>query len=110
MICYVPAEAAPAEPRAALTPTTAQALFKLELNVHASPGLGTASHYPDLEYEKAGAAFVSDHLAALAAADVVLRVRKPPADDIARMKRGAVHLSFLDPFNEHGLLASFAAA
>jgi NAD(P) transhydrogenase subunit alpha len=49
-------------------------------------------------------------VAALTAADVVLRVRKPPAEDIARMKRGAVHLSFLDPFNEPGLIASFAAA
>jgi len=110
MICYVPAESAPAEPRAALTPATAQALVKLGLTVQAAPGLGRASHYADEDYAKAGVKLVPDHAAALAAADIVLRVRKPPAADVARMKRGAVHLSFLDPFNEKELLAAFAAA
>ena len=110
MICYVPAESAPAEPRAALTPATAQALVKLGLTVQAAPGLGRASHYADEDYAKAGVSLVSDHAAALAAADIVLRVRKPPAADIARMKRGALHLSFLDPFNEKELLGAFAAA
>lgn len=110
MICYVPAELAPAEPRAALTPATAQALVKLGLIVQAAPGLGRASHYADADYAQAGVALVSDHAAALAAADLVLRVRKPPVADVARMKRGALHLSFLDPFNEKELLAAFAAA
>ncbi len=110
MICYVPAESAPAEPRAALTPATAQALVKLGLTVQAAPGLGRASHYADDDYTKAGVTLVSDHAAALAAADIVLRVRKPAVTDIARMKRGALHLSFLDPFNEKDLLAAFAAA
>ncbi len=110
MICYVPVESAPAEPRAALTPATAQALVKLGLTVQAAPGLGRASHYADEDYAKAGVKLVPDHAAALAAADIVLRVRKPPAADVARMKRGAVHLSFLDPFNEKELLAAFAGA
>lgn len=110
MICYVPAETASTEPRAALTPVTAQALVKMGLTVQAAPGLGQASHYADAEYEKAGVTLNADHAAALAAADLVLRVRKPPVEDIARMKRGALHLSFLDPFNESALLAAFAAA
>jgi NAD(P) transhydrogenase subunit alpha len=110
MICYVPAEHAPAEPRAALTPATAQALVKLGFTVQAAPSLGRASHYADADYEKAGVVFNADHAAALAAADLVLRVRKPPAGDVIRMKRGALHLSFLDPFNESALLAAFAAA
>lgn len=110
MNCYVPAELAPAEPRAALTPATAQALVKLGLTVQAAPGLGRASHYADADYAQAGVTFVAEHAAALAAADLVLRVRKPPVADVARMKRGALHLSFLDPFNEKELLAAFAAA
>jgi NAD(P) transhydrogenase subunit alpha len=110
MICYVPAEHAPAEPRAALTPATAQALVKLGFTVQAAPDLGRASHYADADYEKAGITFNADHAAALATADVVLRVRKPPVGDVVRMKRGALHLSFLDPFNESALLAAFAAA
>ena len=110
MNCYVPAESAPAEPRAALTPATAQILVKLGITVQAAPGLGRASHYSDEDYIKAGVILVSDHAAALASADLVLRVRKPPVADVARMQRGALHLSFLDPFNEKELLAAFAAA
>lgn len=110
MICYVPAETNPTEPRAALIPATAQVLGKLGITVQAAPGLGRASHYADADYLKAGVIFRTDHAAALASADLVLRVGKPPAEDIARMKRGALHLSFLDPFNESALLAAFAAA
>ena len=53
---------------------------------------------------------VSDPAAALAAADLVLRVRKPSPEQVAALKPGAVHLSFLDPFNEADLLQNFAAA
>jgi len=110
MICYVPAETAPGELRAALTPATAKALIQLGLTVQAPAGIGRASLYSDADYQAAGVALVEDHPAALAAADIVLRVRKPPAADITRMKRGALHLSLLDPFNERALLDAFAAA
>ncbi len=110
MICYVPAENPAAEPRAALTPATAKALVQLGLDVHFAPGLGAASGYPDSEYSSAGATAAPDHAAALAGADLVLRVSKPAAEDIALLKPGAVHLSFLDPFNESALLQKLAAA
>jgi H+-translocating NAD(P) transhydrogenase subunit alpha len=110
MLCYVPAETAPGELRAALTPTTAATLIKMGLTVQAAPNLGAASRYLDSEYANAGVTFIPDHDAGLSAADLVLRVRKPPASDIARLKRGAVHVSFLDPFNEPALLQAFAAA
>lgn len=110
MICYVPCETKPGEPRAALTPATAQALGTLGFAVHAQAGLGRQSHFADEEYTRAGATIVSDHAAALAAADVVLRVRKPALAEIAQLKRGALHVSFLDPFNEPEWTAAFAAA
>jgi H+-translocating NAD(P) transhydrogenase subunit alpha len=110
MYCYVAAQNAQGDERVPLTPTTAQALTKLGLSVHAPPGLGRASHYADEEYREAGVTFTEDGAAALRDADLVLRVRKPAAADIALMKRGAVHVSFLDPFNEPELIAAFAAA
>jgi H+-translocating NAD(P) transhydrogenase subunit alpha len=110
MLCYVPAETAPGELRAALTPTTAATLIKLGLTVHAAPNLGAASRYLDADYTNAGVTLVNDSAAALGAADLVLRVRKPSAVEIAQLKRGAVHVSFLDPFNEPALLQAFAAA
>ena len=39
----------------------------------------------------------------------MLRVRKPDADDVANLKSGALHISFLDPFNEKSLVDSLAA-
>lgn len=110
MICYVPAETASGELRTALTPTTAAALIKLGLTVQADAGLGTASRYLDDEYTKAGVELVGDPAAALGAADLVLRVRKPSPEQVAALKPGAIHLSFLDPFNESALLENFAAA
>ncbi len=110
MICYVPAETSPGEMRAALTPTTAAALIKLGLTVQAQSGLGSASRYADQAYQDAGVEIVADPAAALAAADLVLRVRKPSDADVAALKPGALHLSFLDPFNEKDLLAKFAEA
>lgn len=110
MICYVPAENAGRETRAALTPATAQALGKLGLELHAQAGLGRASNYPDADYTAAGVTLTNNDAAELAAADIVLRVRKPSLDEIRHMKRGALHVSFLDPFNEPDLIAAFAAA
>jgi NAD(P) transhydrogenase subunit alpha len=72
--------------------------------------LGRASLYADEEYRAAGVVFTGDHEAALRRADLILRVRRPPLADIAQMKRGATHLSFLDPFNERETIAALAAA
>jgi H+-translocating NAD(P) transhydrogenase subunit alpha len=110
MICYVPTEQTSGENRVALTPASARQLIKLGLVVQASPGLGRASGYLDAEYRDAGVVFQDTAEAALAAADLVLRVRQPAVAEVARLKRGAVHVSFLDPFNSSALLAAFAEA
>lgn len=110
MICYVPVENEPEEKRTALTPATAQSLVKLGISVEAQPGLGQPSAYADADYVAAGAVLVGDPGAALARADIVCRVRKPAVADIAGLKRGAIHLSFLDPFHEPELLQAFAQA
>ena len=110
MICYVPAETAPGELRTALTPATAAALIKLGFTVRAEAGLGAASRYLDDEYTAGGVELVDDPAAALSTADLVLRVQKPSPANVAALKPGALHLSFLDPFNEKDLLNDFATA
>ena len=110
MFCYVAAEPTPGDDRVPLTPATAQALAKLGFRLHAPPGFGHASHYRDEDYRAASVILTDDRAGAIGAADLVLRVRKPRVADIELMKRGAVHLSFLDPFNERELMAAFAAA
>jgi NAD(P) transhydrogenase subunit alpha len=110
MICYVAAEHAHGDVRVPLTPVTAAALIKLGLELHAPPGLGRSSYYADDDYRAAGVVLAAEHASVLHRADLVLRVRKPSLSDVGRMKRGAVHLSFLDPFHERELIAAFARA
>ena len=108
MLIFAPKETDPNEPRAAMTPDTAGRLAKLGATVAVEGGIGAGAFYPDAAYEQAGATVRSDRTAALGEADVVLRVRKPPADEVALLKNGAVHISFLDPFNETELVDDLA--
>ena len=62
----------------------------------------------DEAYQSAGAALSRDRQASLAAADVVLRLRKPPAEEVSVLRPGSVHVSYLDPFNEQQLVREFA--
>ncbi len=110
MLCYAASDHAKGEVRAPLTPATAAPLIKLGLQIHAPPGLGLGSLYSDEQYTGAGVILTPDVDGALQSADLILRVRKPAMEEIRRLKPGAVHVSFLDPFNEGPLLAAFAAA
>jgi H+-translocating NAD(P) transhydrogenase subunit alpha len=39
-----------------------------------------------------------------------MRVRKPPLEEIDTLKRGCIHISFLDPFNEREVVHRLASA
>ncbi len=110
MELFVPKETFPGENRAALIPASAKKLVEAGLAVKIEAGLGLASDYEDKDYEAAGASVVEDRAQALGSADIVMRVRKPSEEEIGLLKTGAVHISFLDPFQESELLAVFAKA
>ena len=105
----LPAETHPGETRVAATPATVTRLKKLGLSVVAEKGLGLRAGFSDAEFEKAGAILEENRAALLEQADVVFRVRKPPADEIPLLAPGCLHVSFLDPFAEKPLLAALAA-
>ena len=109
MLIFAPKETNPPEPRAAVTPETVAQLTKLGATVAVEPAVGAAANFADAAYENAGATLRSDRAAALQEADIVLRVRQPPAAEVSLLKSGAIHLSFLDPFNEPALVAQLAA-
>src|SRR5271170_561273 len=96
----VPKETHPGETRAPLTPDSAAKLVKLGAQVEVEAGLGTAAGFPDELYTKAGATISSDRKNLIASGDIVLRLRKPPVEEISWLKSGAIHASLLDPFNE----------
>ena len=108
MLIFAPQETDPHEPRAAVTPETAARLNKLGADVAVESGIGAGANHPDADYEKVGAKVRDDRAAALSEADIVLRVRQPPAAEVALLKEGAIHISFLDPFNESALVDALA--
>ena len=106
----IPKELHPGENRVPMTPDTAKKLVRLGATVHFETGLGLGSGYRDSDYTEAGAEAVADRAALLASSDMLLRLRKPEPDEIAQMRRGCIHISYLDPFNEHDLVRAFATA
>ncbi len=106
----VPKEIQPGERRAALTPSGAEKLVKLGAAVAVEPGCGLSAGHADAEYQAAGAALAKSRESLLSEADVVLRLNPPPLVEIPLLKKGAIHISFLDPFNQRPLLEALAGA
>lgn len=106
----IPRETHPGENRASVTPETAKKLVRLGAELSIEAGAGAGAGIADAEYVEAGASISTDRDAMLGAADMVLRLRKPDIGEIATLKSGAVHVSYLDPFNEHELIRAFAGA
>jgi len=104
----VPKETHPGETRASLTPESAAKLVKLGAQVEVESGLGLGSGHADTAYTAAGVTLAPDRQTLLSSADMVLRVRKPPVEEIALLKPGCVHVSLLDPFNEKELIQKLA--
>ena len=109
MIIAVPKENYPGENRVSLVPSSVDRLVKKSAVVQIEAGLGLSIGVSDDEYKKAGASVIGDRRALLSSADIVLRLRKPPAEEIKDLKKGSLHISFLDPFNEKALVDSLAA-
>jgi NAD(P) transhydrogenase subunit alpha len=110
MRIFVPKEHHPTERRVPLLPSGAAKLSRLGAEIEVERGLGALLNCADSEYENAGAKLSPDRVQSLAGADIVLRLRKPPFEEIALMKKGCIHASFLDPFNERELILELAAA
>jgi len=98
----------PKETRAALSPDAVKKLAGLGASVAIESGLGEQAGFADDDYRAAGAE-VGDRAKALDGAQIILRVRKPEADDVDALPAGVLHLSFLDPFNEPELIRQLAA-
>ncbi|HSN67781.1 MAG TPA: Re/Si-specific NAD(P)(+) transhydrogenase subunit alpha [Thermoanaerobaculia bacterium] len=91
---FIPRESA-GEQRVAATPETVRHYVKQGLEVLVESGAGAGAHFSDAEYEGAGAKIGQG--SALSAADVVLKVAPPTPAEAARMKEGALLISFLAP-------------
>ena len=110
MQAFLPKETYPAETRVPIIPDTVKRLATLEASVVVESGLGEPIGIEDEEYEEAGAALSSDREKSLGEADMVLRLRRPPKEEVGKMKNGSIHISHLDPFRERDLINDLAGA
>jgi NAD(P) transhydrogenase subunit alpha len=108
MIIGVPLEVYPGERRVPLVPESAARLVKKGATVNVESGLGNSIGVSDAAYEQAGACVVTDHSTLLQESDLILRLRRPPFEEIDAIKRGAIHISHMDPFNETDLVDEFS--
>jgi NAD(P) transhydrogenase subunit alpha len=106
----IPKETFAAERRVPMVPANVEKLVKKGAEIMIEAGMGLGSGHDDESYIKVGATIVSDKKKLLSEADVVLRLRKPLEEDIACLKEGAIHISYLDPFNEPQLIDAFVKA
>jgi proton-translocating NAD(P)+ transhydrogenase subunit alpha len=104
MLIGVPRESRAGETRVAATPETVKKLAASGAHqIVVESGAGTGSSIPDAQYQAAGARIGS--AADALGADIVLKVRAPSADELAKMKRGAVVVGLLNPFDAAGVQA-----
>jgi NAD(P) transhydrogenase subunit alpha len=107
MLIGVPKEYTPDENRVSLVPKDVQRLIRLGAEIQVEKGLGEKAGFSDEEYEEAGAVLAGDRDQILTASDIILRLRKPARDEIPKLKKHALHISFLDPFGETDLIEDF---
>jgi NAD(P) transhydrogenase subunit alpha len=100
-------EADPAEDRVAATPETVKKMKALGADVAVEPGAGIKSGIPDADFTAAGATVSQD---AVQGADVVLRVRRPNASELASCKKGALVIAIMDPYGNEAALKVMADA
>ena len=100
-------ETDPGEPRVAATPETVKKLIGLGAEVAVEPNAGVKSGILDADYANAGAKVASD---AASGADVVLKVRRPSASELAGYKKGAAVVAIMDPYGNEAVLKQMADA
>ena len=103
----IPKERSDGETRVATTPEIARKLITGGLTVLVEKGAGEAAHYTDVAYEEAGAQ-LTDAAGALAC-DIVAKVRKPLADEIAAMREGAVFIGHAETCGEDPIVTALRA-
>ncbi|MCZ6501880.1 MAG: NAD(P) transhydrogenase subunit alpha, partial [Gammaproteobacteria bacterium] len=104
----VPAETWTGERRVALIPDSVKKLTQAGLSVAVESGLGVKTGYSDADYIEAGASVSLSRQELLGSGDLILRVRKPEVQEVPLIKKGAIHISYLDPYNDSEIVDALA--
>jgi NAD(P) transhydrogenase subunit alpha len=111
MLICVPKETLAGENRVATIPDVAKKLIRKGADVIVESNAGVGAGFSDQDFIDAGASVFSaeERSAQMGRADIVLRLHKPSLEEIEQLKSGSIHISFLDPFNEHAIIDAMAA-
>src|ERR1700739_3171475 len=100
-------EVDPSEPRVAVSPDTIKKFKALGAEVAIEPGAGVKSGLLDSDFTAAGATVSAD---ALKDADLIIKVKRPEASELANYKRGALVIAIMDPYGNDAALKAMADA
>jgi NAD(P) transhydrogenase subunit alpha len=103
----IAAETDTAEPRVAGTPDTVKRMIALGAEVAVEAGAGLKSGILDADYQAAGATVGQG---VTKDADIVLKVRRPSAQEVSSYKKGALVVAIMDPYGNEAALKEMAQA
>ncbi|MFN7224597.1 MAG: Re/Si-specific NAD(P)(+) transhydrogenase subunit alpha [Paracoccaceae bacterium] len=103
-----PKEIFDGENRVAMTPESAVQLVKLGHTCVIETGAGAKAGFSDATYEKVGVEIAPSAAALYDAADIVVKVRGPEADEAKLLKSGQTLISFFWPAQNPELLEQIA--
>jgi len=103
-------ETDPVETRVAASAETVKKLVALGATVAVQSGAGIPSGMTDDDFAAAGATIAKTAKDALKDAEIVLKVRRPSSAEIKLIKKGALVLAIMDPYDSAEALAAMAAA
>ena len=98
------------ETRVAATPETVKKYAAAGASVAVETGAGTAASFTDDQYRAAGAEIAADAKSACLNADMVLKVQRPDANELACMANGAKLAAILAPHTDKASLEAYAKA
>ncbi|MDX6767877.1 MAG: NAD(P) transhydrogenase subunit alpha [Candidatus Methylacidiphilales bacterium] len=110
MRLFFPRETDPSENRVMITPEVVAKLVKNGAEIGVESGLGSSLGWGDERYRLAGATLFASRSEGLETAGAIFRFRKPSSADLANIKAGTLHVSFLDPFNDQSGVETLAKA
>ena len=103
----IAAEIDPNEPRVAASPDTVKKFKALGADIAVMPGAGVKSGLLDADFTAAGASIEAD---ACKDADIVLKVKRPEASELAQYKKGALVIAIMDPYGNDAAIKTMADA
>ena len=103
-------ETDPVETRVAASAETVKKLVALGATVTVQSGAGTHSGMTDDDFAAAGATIAKTAKDTLKDAEIVLKVRRPSSAEIKLIKKGALVLAIMDPYDSAEALTAMATA